>query len=223
MRYQLSENVFLNDPDVFILRKENTHLKDKEKYTMLLINNLLGAVIFNSDNIANYDENQMTQYKAIFPYVRPENVIIRNNEQTYNIEFNVTDRNYFILCNMGKKSRTHQVPQARFFDSKEKRILDFRKSKDTSIVIEAHASKLWYNIAGNADMEVLGGSNHIIPGQEIQIVEFLASNSILVRFTEKAQTTKEILFYVKDKTTNYVYINGEKCKVNNQVAHFKRK
>ena len=47
---------FGNDPDVFLLRKDNISLTERNKLALLTINALFGSVLMTSDNIATYDE-----------------------------------------------------------------------------------------------------------------------------------------------------------------------
>ena len=51
-----NNHLFLNDPDVFLLRKENIKLNDQQKESLVTINALFGSVLMTSDNIATYDE-----------------------------------------------------------------------------------------------------------------------------------------------------------------------
>ena len=55
-RSYFNKHLFLNDPDVFLLRKDNISLNDKQKESLLTINALFGSVLMTSDNISTYDE-----------------------------------------------------------------------------------------------------------------------------------------------------------------------
>lgn len=48
--------LFLNDPDVFLLRKDNIKLNQAQKESLLTINALFGSLLMTSDDIATYDE-----------------------------------------------------------------------------------------------------------------------------------------------------------------------
>ena len=53
----LFDNVlFRNDPDVFLLRKENISLSNAQKESLLTINALFGSLLMTSDDIATYDD-----------------------------------------------------------------------------------------------------------------------------------------------------------------------
>ena len=60
----LFDNVlFHNDPDVFLLRKENIRLSDAQKESLLTINALFGSLLMTSDNVSTYDEQTQALLK----------------------------------------------------------------------------------------------------------------------------------------------------------------
>ena len=63
-RRQLSGRAFLNDPDVFILRDENTTLTRAQKVALGTINALCGGLLFASDEFARYDEDKKALYAS---------------------------------------------------------------------------------------------------------------------------------------------------------------
>ena len=54
----LNGHFFGNDPDVFLLRDTNNHLKKGQKEALITINALFGSVLMTSDNLAEYGETQ---------------------------------------------------------------------------------------------------------------------------------------------------------------------
>ena len=56
-RSLFDDHFFGNDPDVFLLRSENSHLTSKQKKAILLLNSLFGTVLMTSDNLDNYNED----------------------------------------------------------------------------------------------------------------------------------------------------------------------
>lgn len=73
-RRHLNGNMFLNDPDVFVLRNEKNNLAANEKQLLYDVNNLFGSLVFTSDYIANYNSETMNIYKYYFknPFPKPE-------------------------------------------------------------------------------------------------------------------------------------------------------
>jgi alpha-galactosidase len=63
-RWQLNGKGFLNDPDVFILRKEKQHLSVAQQHTILTINVLLGGLLFTSDDLGAYSPEQLSELAA---------------------------------------------------------------------------------------------------------------------------------------------------------------
>ena len=64
-RRQLDKRAFRNDPDVFLLRRNNIKLSDGQKEKLATINALFGGVLFTSDNVAEYDAEQRKIYDGI--------------------------------------------------------------------------------------------------------------------------------------------------------------
>ena len=64
-RRQLDGRAFLNDPDVFLLREENTTLTDEQKHTLAIVNALFGSVLFASDDFGKYDEKKRRLFAAL--------------------------------------------------------------------------------------------------------------------------------------------------------------
>lgn len=57
-RSRLNGHMFLNDPDVFLLRDENMKLSFEQRKALTKINALFGSVMMTSDNICEYDEDK---------------------------------------------------------------------------------------------------------------------------------------------------------------------
>ena len=64
-RRQLDGRGFRNDPDVFLLREENTSLTDEQKHTLAIVNALFGSVLFASDDFGKYDGKKRALYAAL--------------------------------------------------------------------------------------------------------------------------------------------------------------
>ena len=64
-RRQLDGRAFRNDPDVFLLREENTSLSDEQKHTLAIVNALFGSVLFASDDFSRYDEKKRRLFAAL--------------------------------------------------------------------------------------------------------------------------------------------------------------
>ena len=65
-RRHLDGRAWMNDPDVFFLRKDNLKFTDEQKYLLGKINNLCGNVLFVSDNAGDYDKAAAGLLKKFF-------------------------------------------------------------------------------------------------------------------------------------------------------------
>jgi len=83
--------MFLNDPDVFVLRDEKNKLKWNEKVVLFEANNLFGSLVFTSDYIGNYNHEAMQLYKSKFPFQQQKNLIVKILEKdVYGVELENT-------------------------------------------------------------------------------------------------------------------------------------
>jgi alpha-galactosidase len=102
-RRQLSGRAFFNDPDVFIIRAKNNKLTQNQRYTLLLLNLIFGGLVFTSDNIGEYTDEEMKLYKSIFPVVE-KTVTSVLFSQAVSVYFNIGSREYLAVSNLkGKK------------------------------------------------------------------------------------------------------------------------
>jgi len=63
-RWQLNGQDFISDPDVFILRSDHQKLTTVQQNTVLMINALLGGVLFTSDDVGAYTPEQRSALEA---------------------------------------------------------------------------------------------------------------------------------------------------------------
>ncbi len=65
-RRHLDGRVFCNDPDVFFLRSNNLKFNFEQKLLLAFINNLMGNVLFVSDNAGDYSDEEIKLLKMFF-------------------------------------------------------------------------------------------------------------------------------------------------------------
>ncbi len=161
-RRQLNGHAFINDPDVFMLRKKFQRLKRPEQYTLLLANLLFGDLIFNSDNIAEYDETTMEIYRSIFPLVRRKEINVEHSEGLYKIFFQIDDRRYMAYMNLSERDKLYKLPAGIYFDGHSQEIL----TNEQTISIPKHQSILLH-ICSAGPFGVIGTKGHFFTGSEI--------------------------------------------------------
>jgi alpha-galactosidase len=89
------------------LRSNNNQLNKEQRYTLFLLNNILGSLLFTSDNIREYSGEELAQYQSIFPLVQKkiEQVVTDGviPGSLLKIYFSIADRQYLAISNLGDK------------------------------------------------------------------------------------------------------------------------
>ena len=108
-RRQLNGRAFHNDPDVFLLREHNIQLSTPQQYTILLLNTLLGHLLFTSDNLSKYSEEQLLELAEVFHW---RNVAVRRVDalggDRYLIHFKREAQAYVACCNLSGRAAAIQ-------------------------------------------------------------------------------------------------------------------
>ena len=97
----MNNHLFLNDPDVFILRKNNNSLSDKQKESLIMINAIFASSMQTSDNIAKYDSEQLALLdKCLDIYYHAEGAKFKKlNKREMEIMYTLHDKEYKYLYN----------------------------------------------------------------------------------------------------------------------------
>lgn len=161
-RRQLNGHAFINDPDVFMLRRKKQGLKPHEQYTLLLVNLLFGDLLFTSDNIADYDAKTSALYRSIFPLLKKKDVMVEQSGEVYKATFGIGDRKYMAIINLSDKNTLFKVPQGLYFEAVQQELV----SSESGITIPAHGSILLLSIGGGL-FAIAGSNGHFFPGAEI--------------------------------------------------------
>ncbi len=191
-RRQLSGKWFWNDPDVFMLRKNKNVLSFEEKYSLLLANLLFGHLLFTSDNISEYDEEQLFWYKSIFPLMPIQDVQVRFDDNFYTINFSIKDRYYLALINVSELSKMYKLPNNLFYDNVKEDLVKGNKV----IEIPKHTSKC-YLMVGHTPFAIAGSKGHFFSGTEIENI-FLSGNRVELEWAE--DVLNEVKIYIKVPT-----------------------
>lgn len=77
-RRHLNGNAFVNDPDVFFLRDINIKFTEDQKLLLAFINNLMGDVLFVSDNAGDFSDEKIELLKLFFK---------KNSKKIYSVSF----------------------------------------------------------------------------------------------------------------------------------------
>lgn len=98
-----NNHLFLNDPDVFLLRKNNIHLNDNQKESLITINALFGSVLMTSDNIAEYDEQTKELLnKKLELFYNAKDVSFAKEEKNIRVNYSLNGKKNTFLYNPKK-------------------------------------------------------------------------------------------------------------------------
>jgi alpha-galactosidase len=120
-RHRLGGRIFLNDPDVFILRSDNCSLSSVQKRTLLFTNCLFGQLIFTSDNLREYSEEELRLYRAWLPH-KPKRILktvwVPGSDACRYAEFEIEGRFYLGFINLSRKTAAVDLPEGYWFTNR---------------------------------------------------------------------------------------------------------
>ena len=104
-RSLFNHRLFANDPDVFLLRDENTKLPIQTRKALAYINALFGSVLMTSDNIADYKEHQnkiLDHVLDIYQNAKDISYEVKNNKAYIKYSLNGVNHQFTYHINNGK-------------------------------------------------------------------------------------------------------------------------
>jgi alpha-galactosidase len=111
-RWHLHGRAFVNDPDVFILRTEHQSLSPEQQHTILIINVLLGGLLFHSDDVADYSAEQSAELEAALAW-RGSRVrgVFEWGKDLFRIDFEKEGEAFSAFCNLNGRARNFPTGQ----------------------------------------------------------------------------------------------------------------
>ena len=160
----LDKRAFLNDPDVFLLRHNNIHMTIEEKNTIFYVNHTFGGLVFTSDNLNEYTEEEYNKYLSSFPFL--EKVIYKTlkEDDFYTTHFTIEGLNYLLLVNLGNTRISYKLPDGEFFRMQNNHPVWLRNS--AKIDVYGHTSVCLLQIE-DSEYAIAGSSIHMFPGSEV--------------------------------------------------------
>lgn len=116
-RNHLDGYAFYNDPDVFLLRNDNISLTKFQKETLFWVNILFGSLIFTSDDIAQYDDEQKSLYMKSFEIRSKEILEIKETNEIYFVKALLNNEKYLFVINLSKKTEFYKNNKVEAFST----------------------------------------------------------------------------------------------------------
>lgn len=203
-RRHLNGTVFLNDPDVFILRDDNNSLTPAEKSTLFILNNLFGGLVFTSDDISKYTPDTMRRYRSMFP-LRVKTVhSVRDDNGLRTIQFGVGALDYVVYANFSDDDRAFSLLPGVLFR------VDPSHSDGHFIIgggtytLASRETHCFLRLGAKAP-SIAGSTGHIFPGSEIASVRAEGR-----KFTVKLHTASQrpCTVFLRVARSGKYFING---------------
>ncbi|MDF2672941.1 MAG: Alpha-galactosidase [Clostridiales bacterium] len=199
-RRHLNGNVFYNDPDVFILRERNNTLTKDQRNTLLILNLIFGGLVFTSDNIDEYSEEEMKLYLSLFPNKDKRIQRLEYIQEICKVEFKIEDRSYIVISNLSDREVKLHLNQGVYFEKTKGFI-----NGEMDVCLKANET-LCLLVLQNMDFEI-AGSNNIFPGNEV--IDFkVEEDNIFLKIHEQCRGALNIFIRIPDEFENF-RINGE--------------
>ncbi|MEW5785453.1 MAG: glycoside hydrolase family 36 protein [Bacillota bacterium] len=168
-RRHLDRRAFRNDPDVFLLRDgvpkvNQNRLTPDQRYTLFFLNNLLGGLIFFSDNVDSYTAAQLRRLRSSFPNLETVVKRVHRDGGFYRIEFTVKKNCYLALANLDGKAYELTLADGPYFHAER-----FVLQPGQRLRLEPYQTICLYKVEPREDKPyLLGSSGHIYPGAQLE-------------------------------------------------------
>lgn len=230
-RRHLSGRAFSNDPDVFFLRHlsfegqkfdpllalqelrwgKRIPLTDREKYTLFLLNNLFGRLVFTSDDLDEYDDATMQLYLSSFPLREKEDVRVDligpapafgEVGGCYQIRFRIGALQYWVVANLANEAVSWTLPDNGF--SRDMRGQGRLHARGEIVQLAPHAS-LCLLEESPGSVVLLGSERHLFPGSELLECAWDGADTVTLARDERARGRGNVFLKVPPgKTGLYV-------------------
>ena len=201
-RCLLNSKVFINDPDVYILRSEENKLTAYQKETLFLINQSLGGVLFTSDNIDHYSDDQWQLYLKQFPVRKKDIIDLNNIEDVGWILLMNRELIYLLAYNLSDSNQSMEIPEGDWFHAEG-------MIKQT-IQLDAFQTKILLK-SSLSENQLLYSDGHLFPGMEIEQMH-ISDNKINFEINIKCRL--KVLNYIFEVNKTY-----ESYSVNGHLVH----
>ncbi len=182
-RRGLNGRAFVNDPDVYILRKDRHELSSEEQYTLFIVNRVYGGLLFTSDNPDEYSSEQLKLYLSQFPL---RTVDLQRADQ-HKASFRIDEREYVLFHNLKNNPVEHQLEPGLYYSG----IHGFRGGG--AIKIPPHGARCFLRVSNEA-YAVAGSTDMLLPGSEI--VDFNVTKDG-IEYSIHPETVNPGLIYLK--------------------------
>ena len=169
MRKHLDGRAFANDPDVFLLRTNNIQLSAAQRRTVFYVNQIFGSVLFTSDDIRLYGDNDLAFYLSSFPCAKKTIRKTAFADGMCTASFESNGREYWFAANMTGKKKTVPLPEGIwFFAGSDSNSDNAWKEGGSAIALEPFSSICCLECDPRTPWNLIGSYPSAFPGMEIE-------------------------------------------------------
>jgi alpha-galactosidase len=173
-RRSLDGVFFGNDPDVYILRDWNCKLKEEEKFTLFLCNNIFGSLLFTSDDPGMYRSEELALFRSAFPLRRKESIKVDRLGERYHAEFTIGRLRYNAFINLEDRHHRFELPPGLHYGShidngpetSTESESGFRRGGD--LELRGHSSACFLFVEDEG-ITIAGSTGQLFPGSEVEV------------------------------------------------------
>lgn len=168
-RRQLNGRFFSSETDSFFLKSGLKTMEPARRYTQLLLHTLLGNMITTSDNIGEFDEDELRTYLSQFPMIKPEIDDVLEFRRTVAIRYRVAGRSFISFSNLAERIRPFVLPVGPWFGAQGLKRRPHHVAGGGKQVLKPGESRNYMLLESGG---VFAGSDgHIFPGCEVSGIE----------------------------------------------------
>jgi alpha-galactosidase len=193
-RHNLDKLFFRNDPDVFVLRDGRhglnyNQLNNNQRYTLFLLNNLLGGLIFFSDDVSELTADQLKILRSAYPLAEVKMKDFNSSCDLYTFRFSIGERSYQIFANLSGERKQVRVTGGYYFNPDY-----FLIQPGTILYLEAYESKCLYQVNFcEHDYFLLGATGHLFPGVQIELLKTdIAKETVNILLSSDADPSSSV-------------------------------
>ncbi len=202
-RSHLDGRVFVNDPDVAILRDDDNAMTREERASLFLLNNIFGGVLFISDSVAAYPPDIMNQYRSAFPFRKKDNVTHSWIGEMLKATFSIGENDYIAYANLSGRKVKAVLDEGLFFSGGLPEAERFIPG-GAEFHLRAHESRCF--LAVKEDFFTVSGTTaHLFPGSEIVSC---VQKGDTITVTQHDQVRNANTVYIRTPNAGQFLLNG---------------
>ncbi len=202
-RSHLNGRVFVNDPDVVMLRERDNSMSGDQRRSLFILNNIFGGLLFTSDNVADYSPETMLLYRSLFPLRDKDDIRATRDGGVLSVDFRIGENRYAAFANLSSRRAAVTLGEGLFFSALGDEDRPFTPG-GTAVTLRPYESRCYLYVRDEF-FTIAGTTAHIFPGSEI-LSCVQKGDAITVNQHEQVGNVNRI--YIRTPGVGQYFING---------------